>query len=324
MDCIPAIWRQVKVVFMPNPGRNSYTGPRDLRPISLTLFLPKTLERLVDRYLRDGALVVKPLYPSQHAYQAGKSIDTALHQLSVRVEKVLDRQELTSGVFLDIEGAYNYTSFDSVWTAICSRGVNSIIVQWIRATLEGRLATVTPNDFSVRVAVARGCLQGGVLSPLLWCLVVDDLMARLNMGGMYCQGYADDICLLAVGKFLNMVLELMQRALHTLETWCGEVGLLVNPDKTNLVVFMKKRKLFGFFEPLLFGVTVHHSELVRYLGVTLDSRLTWWEHVNDKVVKPDNSLWACRRSFGAVWGLQPRLVYWLHTSVIRPSITFAS
>ena len=35
MGYVPAIWRQVKVVFIPKPGRNSYTGPRDFRPIVL-------------------------------------------------------------------------------------------------------------------------------------------------------------------------------------------------------------------------------------------------------------------------------------------------
>jgi hypothetical protein len=106
----------------------------------------------------------------------------------------------------------------------------------------------------VRVAVSRACPQGGVLSPLLWCLVVDDLIARLSMGGVYSQDYADDIYLLAVGKFPNTVSELMQRALHTVEKWCGRVGLSLNPDKTDLVVFTRKRKLSGFFEPLFFGV----------------------------------------------------------------------
>ena len=38
---VPAIYRQVKVVFIPKPGRNSYSGPRDYGPISLTTFLLK-------------------------------------------------------------------------------------------------------------------------------------------------------------------------------------------------------------------------------------------------------------------------------------------
>ena len=42
---VPVIWRQVKVVFIPKPGKDSYSGPRDYRPISLTSFLLKTTEK---------------------------------------------------------------------------------------------------------------------------------------------------------------------------------------------------------------------------------------------------------------------------------------
>ena len=61
-------------------------------------------------------------------------------------------------------------------------------------------------------------------------------------------------CLLAVGKFQNMVSGPMQWALSTVEIWCNEVGLSVNLDKTGLVASTRKRKLQGFFEPQLFGV----------------------------------------------------------------------
>ena len=40
-----------------------------------------------------------------------------------------------------------------------------------------------------------------MLSLLLWCLVVDELIAGLNGGDVYTQGYVDDICLPAVGKY---------------------------------------------------------------------------------------------------------------------------
>jgi hypothetical protein len=60
-------------------------------------------------------------------------------------------------------------------------------------------------EFSRSVGVSRGCPQTGVLSLLLWCLVVDELIARLSRGGVYTQGYVDDFCLLAVGKFPNTV-----------------------------------------------------------------------------------------------------------------------
>jgi hypothetical protein len=193
------MWRQFKVVFIPKPGRNSHCGPKDFRPISLTSFLLKTLERLVDRYLRDEVLALKPLHSNQHAYQVGKSVETALHQLVVRVEKALDQQEVVLGVFLDIERAFSNTSYVSMCTALCRHGVEYTIIRWFRATLEGQRATATLGGLSRSVAVSKGCPQGGVLSPLLWCLVVGDLLAGLSRS-VYAQGYADDICLLAVGK----------------------------------------------------------------------------------------------------------------------------
>ena len=144
-----------------------------------------------------------------------------------------------------------------------------------------------------------------MLSPLLWCLVVDELLTRLCGGGLYAQGYADEICLLAVGKFPSTVSGLIQWALSTVEVWCAKLSLSVNPDKTGLVAFARRRKFTGFFEPRLFGKTLQHSMSVKYLGVILDSWLTWREHVEAKMRKAQNLLWACRWAYGGAWGLGP-------------------
>jgi hypothetical protein len=116
----------------------------------------------------------------------------------------------------------------------------------------------------------------------------------------------------------------MQWAVLSAEGWCDEHGLSVNPDKTRLVAFTRKRKLAGFFEPRLFGVILQHSRSPKYLGVIMDARLTWKEHIEAKARKACNMMWACRRACGRRWGLRPRVVRWLYTSVVRPSITYAS
>ena len=78
---IPKQWETVKVTFIPKPGKPSHCVAKDLRPISLTSFILKTLERLVDFYIRDEILTKHPLHCNQHAYQVGKSTDSALHSL---------------------------------------------------------------------------------------------------------------------------------------------------------------------------------------------------------------------------------------------------
>jgi hypothetical protein len=124
------------------------------------------MDRLVDRYLRDETPALRPLQPNQHAYQTSKSVDTALHQVVVLAEKALDQREIALGVFLDIKGAFNSTSYDSMCAALARHGVDYTITRWIRATLEGRKATATLGETSVRVALSKGCPQGDVLSPL--------------------------------------------------------------------------------------------------------------------------------------------------------------
>ena len=153
--------------------------------------------------------------------------------------------------------------------ALARHGVDHAIIRWIRAPWRDGWPRRLLGDFP----------------PLLWCLVVNELLARFNEGGVYSQGYADDICLLAVGKFPNMVSGFIQRALHTVKLWCYELGLSVNPGKTGLVAFTRKRKLPGFFKPYLFWMTLHRFTSVKYLGVILDSRLIWKEHMDVKVRK---------------------------------------
>jgi hypothetical protein len=117
----------------------------------------------------------------------------------VQVEKVLDQQDTALGVFLDKEEAFNNTSYDNMCATLAKHGVDYTIVRWIRATLEGWLARVILGGASRSIEVPRDCPQGGVLSSLLWCLVVDDLIARFNWDAVDTQGYVDDICLLVVG-----------------------------------------------------------------------------------------------------------------------------
>jgi hypothetical protein len=51
--------------------------------------------------------------------------------------------------------------------------------------LESRNISATLSGETLGAFAARGCPQEGVLSPLLWSLVVDDLISGLNSNGYY-------------------------------------------------------------------------------------------------------------------------------------------
>jgi hypothetical protein len=70
LGCIPMSWRHTRAIFIPKPGK-SLSQAKSLRPISL-------IEKLLDRHIRGGVLVEKPLHQNQFPYRAGMSKETAL------------------------------------------------------------------------------------------------------------------------------------------------------------------------------------------------------------------------------------------------------
>lgn len=321
---IPNKWKEVKVVFIPKTGKKMGCDPKSYRPISLTSFILKTMEKLIDLHVRQGILKNKPLHKNQHAYQKGKSTVTALNDLTLQVERVLLDKEIALCAFIDIEGAFDNTTFISIENAMIDRGFKPSVASWITRMLSSRIIWATLGGQEVRVHANRGCPQGGVLSPLLWSLVVDSLLKELSDRGIIVQGYADDVAIMVKGKFEETVSETLQMALNIVQRWCERMGLRVNPLKTTVVTFTRRRKLEKLIKPKLFGTELDFSTRVKYLGVIIDSKLLWNAHIQKVINKATTTLFYCRSLVGKRWGLGPRMMHWIYTSIIRPSITYAA
>ena len=83
----PNIWKQMNVIFLPKDGKKDYSEAKSYRPITLSNFLLKGLERILQWYVNEKIMNV-PLY-SQHAYTTGRSCDTALTEVVDIIEKAV-------------------------------------------------------------------------------------------------------------------------------------------------------------------------------------------------------------------------------------------
>jgi hypothetical protein len=102
-------------------------------------FILKTLEKLLDRHIRDGVLVEKPLHQNQFAFTAGMSTDTALFQVVHRLEKSLKYKQIALGALLDIEEAFDNTSFYAIVEAPREDGLEETCCRWVGSMLESKL-----------------------------------------------------------------------------------------------------------------------------------------------------------------------------------------
>jgi ribonuclease HI len=319
---IPKSWGGANVVFIPKPGKASYSDPKSFRPISLMSFVLKTLEKLVDRFIRETSLDTLPLHKYQYAYQTGKSTESALHQAVSKLEKTIHDKDIGIVALLDIEGAFDNTAFDVIVKAARKFGIDTHLIRWIFNMLSNRTIKATLHDVIILIRPTKGTPQGGCLSTLLWSLVVDSLLCELNrLGGVLAVGYADDIFIHVTGKFETTVSEVMQGALTTAENWCKLSGLAINPNKA-IVMPVTNRYKYKLKTLKLFGHELPFVKEAKYLGVTLDTRLNFEGHVSNVIAKCTKSFWACRSMVGKNWGLTPKMTRWIYKQVIIPRLTY--
>lgn len=121
-------------------------------------------------------------------------------------------------------------------------------------------------------SILAGVRQGGILSPVFYCIYIDDLVRILSEAGIGChiRGlflsillYADDMCLVAPS------LKGLQRLLIMTETYCKDWDICLNSKKSKNMVFGKIPQ--NPPELILDGKGLEWVNSWLYLGVTLSS-----------------------------------------------------
>ena len=156
------------MVFNPKNGRTDYSTAKAFRPISLTSFLIKTLERMVDRYLVERIISADPLHENQHAYRRGRSTETALHAVVSKIERSLHHKDVALAVFFDVEGAFDKARPTNICNALRTRGAAPSVIEWIRSALEERNVTTAVGDSELYIGVRGGCPQGSCPTYGVW------------------------------------------------------------------------------------------------------------------------------------------------------------
>ena len=115
----------------------------------------------------------------------------------------------------------------------------------------------------------------------------------------------------------------MQNALNVVAKWAVKEGINISPHKTAMVPFTNRRKIEGLGPLNLHGKDLKMLDEVKYLGVILDSRLTWNQHLQ-KTIRKTQTTFVLVRCTRKKWGLRPNMVHWLYTRVIRPSTLYGA
>ena len=320
---IPTPWTNYKGIFIPKPAKTDYNNTKSFRTITLSPILLKLHERVVQWHMQYDLGMANKLSTKQYGFRRGTSTETALHKVVNIIEHRIAKKGYVLGTFLDIEGAFDNVSFKAISNALHDSPLDQSTIGWIMSMVTNRFITITHKNISRRFKVERGCPQGGILSPFLWNLVVDDLLkssAKDTPG--YLQAFADDLVVLAEGNDTDIIWQRTQHTIKTIEKWCDSKGLNISALKTKTILFTWNKK-WSLRPITVGGEIIEPSDNVKFLGVTLDNKLNFNTHIDKITNKAINKLIQCKRAVGSTWGLTPKSCKWIFETVIRPALSYA-
>ena len=264
---IPSEWKNGVIVKIPKKGDLSDCGNWrgiTLSPIALKIFCKVLLNRI--ELVLDGVL-----REEQAGFRKVRGCSDQIFVVRHLMQHANEMKASLSLCFVDFEKAFDSVSREAMGKVLRYYGVPEWLVKLVKDLHEGTFCKVmSDGSLSEAFEVKSGVIQGGIVSPLLFVLVIDYVMRRVaeetNAGIVWGDGrkladldYADDIVLISEGT------DEMQRVLDCIVREGGKVGLIINCAKTEMI----NMNIANPRACVIGGRVVKQVEKFKYLGTLL-------------------------------------------------------
>ena len=298
------------------------------------------------------------MHRNQHGFRPGYSCESALTNVVGQIEHTLLQGEQGIGIFCDLAGAFDSISYKAILQAFEKRGFDPLFIGWYSYYLHNRFVTLDLKGVQVTRRCTRGVPQGGVLSPLAFnCATEDGLslfdadaptpdsfrqpasaaeLAKkrkqakkpsnttptpLDQVTVSTTAFADDLCFYIAGGNTAALHQKAQIVMDKASAWSKSKGMKFSSSKTMPVIFSRLK----YKQPpplVLNGVPLKYGHLAKYLGVYIDSKLTWRDHVDIKLKKAKKFLMTVARLCHPTWGVSPTAAAYYWKQCILPMFTY--
>ena len=258
----PRSWNQQDTQPIPKPN-----DPTSHRPISLLSCIEKTAEKMV---LKRLIYKTGPLHPQLYAYREGVGTTECITD----VLNCINNKQATV-VFIDFEKAFELANPAAILYSLVQRGIKGHLLAWTKNYSTNREARVRfQGHISQYKILENGTPQGGILSPFLFNILMENIASIILPRGVDIFIFADDVAIISRGTRRNYNL---QTAINLVCDKSMELGLKINTNKTKAMAIKSQNPQ----RPLTIGQQpIEWVEHYKYLGVYIDKQLKFDQQVN--------------------------------------------
>ncbi|KAK7093030.1 hypothetical protein V1264_008689 [Littorina saxatilis] len=319
---VPQCWREATMIPILKRGKNK-SKAQSYRPISLTSCVCKTMERIINQRLQLYLETQSIIAPEQAGFRQYRSTEDQTTHLSQVIEDAFQAKKAVLAVFIDLQKAFDKVWKDGLLVKLLRCGIRGNMFQWTKSYLHNRRARVSVDGrCGQKVLLRQGVPQGGVLSPSLFILFINDIVAELPRG-VHAALYADDLVLWCSEEYATTATYRIQIALESVAAWAESWCVTINREKSTATLFTLSTKA----KPgklTLGNTTLKYEDQQTYLGVTFDKKMTWKPHINQAEGKARRKLNILRKLAGTTWGATDKILKSVYQGTVRPHLEYGS
>lgn len=323
----PHLWKHFSTITLRKPGKPDYTIPKAYRPIALEDTMGKVAESVLATRLAALAEQFQLLPGTHFGGRPGRTTTDAILYLTQRVKDTWRGNGVLSVLFMDISAAFPSVSHARLIHNLKKRNVPAPLVQWIASFLSDRTTTLSFDDFtSPPRHASHGIPQGSPLSPILYLFYSSDLLELVSQSkedrDKMAAGYIDDTMFAVSSPTVEENVEKLERMAPQLLDWSRTHSCRFDLDKFQLIHFCRTEKLYAPLPININGQSIAASDSAKYLGIVVDRKLKWKEHVEAAIAKGTKAVLAVARLTRPTFGMPHRFVRQLFRSVVIPRMEY--
>ena len=334
-------WTASLTSMIRKEGRDNYLKPGSYRPICISSYIGKLLERIIERRLVLFGVNSGIIDQEQEGFLPKKNTSRYLYRMISSLHEAR-RRKLTSIILLiDFEKAYDSIPVKCLLVKLHRFGVRGRVLRLLASFLSTRTTNIKINDSigPLRILMMIGLPQGAVLAPILFILYISDLLNHRNLPSptrewVQTFKFADDGSVMVVGKNEEDCVSSMQSICDYITEWCSFWRLAVNcaHNKTEAMIIrpLQRRRsaapVISAHRSLLSisGKEINYVRKSKVLGILIDDELKFDYHAKFKLQQSWYAWQHLKKNTTRVRGLNSSSLSILFKTVVLTKILYAS
>lgn len=287
------------------------------RPVSLLPQFSKILEKLFNKRLVNFIEKHKIIHESQYGFRAKRSTSMAIMEAVEGITDSLECRKSAIGVFIDLKKAFDTIDHSILLNKLERYGIRGVAWNWIDSYLKERQQFVRMGEFkSDYRTIVCGVPQGSILGPVLFNLYINDIFKVSKLVQLIL--FADDTNIFFASEDYNTAIEVMNVELRKLKNWMDVNKLSLNLSKTKAMVF-GNQNVNHELPIVVNGVEIKKVTETTFLGITIDSKLSWKTHIRNIRRKLSKNIFMINK---AKYFLDLKALYVLYCCLVQPYLTY--